>query len=310
MAEVMIRAQFQDLMKETSIMEEIYAGKWAEAKPVYERVFNMPKTPSKKSVTDTGITKFTVWSRKPESQNTIFDRVFQGFDTKYTFLGYGSGYSYSHEMKSDEQYGILEKYPTWLFESGIRSLDILGADILNSGGSLNTLFLTGGDGKALFSTVHPYADGSGSTFSNDAANSADLSVTSIREHIINFERTKGDRDEYLDLQVKKIIVPWQERLELKEILGSPDRPDTAERAKNVLNDMGLEQIAWRQLSDADTWFLEAAQGQHALKAWMREKPGKLDSWLERRSKVSMFSDFMRVAFGHSDARGIYRVQGA
>jgi hypothetical protein len=299
---------FQHHLKINNILSAIVDETLNETKPFFTEVFNVPEIVPKAAVDDLTLVGFDVLNQKNEADDITFDRAFQGYQTRYLNVGYGSGYGLSHEYQINEQYGIAERLTRMLASAAMRSADILAANIFNSGGSLNSTFLSGGDAVALFSQSHP-VKGSTDTLSNDAANAADISVVALQEQINTFQKQEGDRGELLDHDARVILVPTEAQWDAREIVKSTDRPDTAERATNVLNDLNLMIKVWKRLTDADTWFILDEMSKHQLKFRWRERPNA-EGWIERRSLNFLYRIFMMLSIGHSDWRGVRRIQGA
>lgn len=310
MPNVIVTGAFTDLLKINNTMDEIFYSNLMEQRPFFEEIFNIPPIVAKAAVDDKTLAGFDVFTEKAQSADIDFDEILDGFRTRYINIGFGSGFMVSHEMQTDEQYGIVAQLPKKLAEAGPRSADILAADIFNSGGSLNTKFLAPGvrgDNLSLFNTAHTLLGGN--TYGNDAANAADISVTSLQVNLSAFEKQLGDQSEFLDIDAKTILGPTEVQWDAREILGSPDRPDTAERARNVLMDEKLEFKKWKRLTDDDTWFILAPKGQHHIKFRWREKLST-HGWREEKSMNFLWRAYMRLSIGHSDWRGARRIQGA
>lgn len=310
MPQVIVTGAFQDLLKINNIMDEIFYSNLMEQRPFFEELFNVPPIIAKSAVDDKTLAGFDVMTEKAQSADIDFDEILNGFRTRYNFIGFGSGFMVSHEMQTDEQYGIIARLPAKLAEAAPRSADILAADIFNSGGSLNTKFLAPGvrgDNLSLFNTAHTLLGGG--NYSNDAASAADISVTSLQVNLSAFEKQLGDQSEFLDIDAKTILVSTEGWWDAREILSSPDRPDTAERARNVLMDEQLVVKKWKRLTDDDTWYIGAPKAQHHLNFRWREKPNTF-GWREEKSLNFLWRIYMRLSIGHSDWRGWRRIQGA
>jgi hypothetical protein len=306
-ANILVENAFVNQLKINNILSQIIDETLMEYKPFFEQIFNTPPIVPKAAVDDLTTVGFGPLTQKDEADDITFDDNLEGYKTRYTNVGYGSGYSLSHEYQINEQYGFTKRLTRQLAQAALRSADILAADIFNSGGSVNSTFLgTTGDGKALFATDHPskYAG----NMSNDAANAADIAVVSLQENITTFQEQKGNRGEDLDHEARIILVPNAAYWDAKEIITSPDRPDTAERARNVLMDENLQLKKWKRLTDTDTWFIGDSKENHHLNFRWREKP-KTKGWIEEKSLNFLYRIFMMLSIGHSDWRGWRRVQG-
>jgi hypothetical protein len=309
MAGPIVTGAFSDLLKLNNVLDDVFFTNLKEQQPFFEKIFNMPPIIAKKAVDDKTIAGFDVFTEKAENANITFDEILDGYRTRYLMIALASGFQVSHEMQQDEQYKIVKRLPFKLAEAAPRSVDTIAADIFNNGGSLNTKFLaTGvrGDNLSLFNTAHTLKGGG--TYSNDAATPADISVTSLQINLTAFKKQVGDQNELLDIDPKIILVPTDAWFDAQEIIGSPDRPDTAERAKNILNGMGLQVMEWKRLTDADTWYILSGKEQHKLKFRWREKP-ITSGWKHERTMAYLWRSYLRFSVGHSDWRGLRRIQG-
>lgn len=310
-ASILVENAFEDQLKINNILSEIVDETQKEYPAFFEQVFNTPPIVKKEVVDDLTTVGFGPLIQKDEADDITFDDTLEGYRTRYYNVGYGSGYMLSHEYQINEQYGFTERLTRQLAQAGIRSADILAADIFNSGGNVNATFLADsnarGDGVALFSTAHlsRYAG----NMSNDAANAADIAVVSLQENITTFQEQKGNRGEDLDHEARIILVPNAAYWDAKEIIISPDKPDTANNAKNVLYDENLQLKKWKRLTDPDTWFILDSKENHHLNFRWREK-AMTKGWIEERSLNFLYRIFMMLSIGHSDWRGARRIQGS
>jgi hypothetical protein len=224
-ANILTENAFVNQEKINNILDAIVDETLGEYKPFFEQIFNTPSVVAKTAVDDLTTVGFGPLTQKDEADDITFDDTVEGYLTRYTNVGYGSGYSLSHEYQINEQYGFTERLTRQIAQAAMRSADIIAADIFNNGGSVNSIFLSGGDGVALFSTAHPskYAG----NMSNDAGSAADISVISLQENITTFQEQKGNRGEDLDHEARIILVPNAAYWDAKETIVSPDRPDTA-----------------------------------------------------------------------------------
>src|SRR3972149_523387 len=107
-------------------------------------------------------------------------------------------------------------------------------------------------------------------------------------------------------------VPHENQWLASELIDSPDRPDTANRAINAFKKQdggGVSIIAWPYLTDPDAWFLLATPEKHQIRSYWRERPNTMHDWdFESSSmKVKVRARWKR---GWSDWRGVYGSPGA
>ena len=91
------------------------------------------------------------------------------------------------------------------------------------------------------------------------AASADFSITSFRTAQVDFTSFTDGRGKKLNLQPKTILCSHNNYHSIAEIIESPQRPDTANRAENVTRGFFGGQpltILWTPyLTDTDAWFM-------------------------------------------------------
>lgn len=108
---------------------------------------------------------------------------------------------------------------------------------------------------ALFSASHVRLDGS--TFSNYAT-STDLTYSTFWANLVSAENQYDHRQKRIAKKVTNLWVPPQLEKNAREILQSPDRPDTANRAINAYAKSGrnIQIKNWSYMTDADMWVLQ------------------------------------------------------
>lgn len=180
-----------------------------------------------------------------------------------TPLQYSLGFKISKIAVDDDRVGIFADRAADLGKSWVEMRNILSADIFNNAYSAS---FTGADGVALFSTAHVHEDGS--TFRNTLATAADFSLTSFRTAMIDFRNFRDGRGKRLNLMPESILVPPDVWHDVAEIIQSPDRPDTANRATNVYRGFFggavFNIIMCDYLTDLDSWNLIGPKSDHKL----------------------------------------------
>jgi phage major head subunit gpT-like protein len=226
----------------------------------YEQVFDMRST-NRPHEQYTSFTKFGLMVETDEGAPVTYDSPIQGFDKTLTPLQYALGYQVSRLAFDDDRLGPVRNLAQGLGESDTESRNIITADIFNNG--FNSSF-TGADGVELFSTAHLREDGV--TFRNELATSADFSITSLRTAQIDFANFRDGRGKRQMLVPAKILIPPDLEWDVREVLQSQLRPDTANNATNAFrvdsyNTAGMQIIVCHYLTDTDAWFLLADKSQ-------------------------------------------------
>ena len=238
---------------------------------------------------------------------------------RITHVTYGLGMRQTMEAKSDEQYGIAAKIAQSIGKAHKVRREIEAANMFN--GAFGTWNNTGFDGKALCATDHPLYQGqsysaattditsepqrSGSTCSNKLATASDLDYTSLQDMITLARRTVDEDGDFLTIEPRKLLIPPELDWVAREITRSPDRPDTANRAKNVLPSIQVD--TWHFLLDTDAWFLLGDQ--HDLNFFNRMDL-QTDMEDDFDTGDTLYRGIQRFSTGFGDWRGIYGTPGA
>lgn len=154
---------------------------------------------------------------------------------------------------------------------------------------------------AFCSASHQRLDGS--TFSNYAT-STDLTYATFWANLIAAENQYNHRQFKTQKKVKKLWVPPQYEQKGREILFSPDKPDTANRAINAYANSGrnIKLIPWAYMTDADMF------------VYQMDGPGVKFFW-RRKTRFAREKDFQtgdmmakadqRFSLGVDDERDFY-----
>ena len=188
---------------------------------------------------------------KPEGEPISYDDFIQGPTKRWSHKTYGLGVRITEEMIEDSLYpdiptemGDMTKE---LGHSMKETIEVLVHDIYNG------TTKTAGDGIAVFSTSHTKLGGG--TWSNLLSPAADLSVSSLRQAIVELENTTDDRSKQQIIKPVKLMVAPGEEWTAREILNSAYDPESANNAVNPLQSRNLQLVVNPYLTDADAWFL-------------------------------------------------------
>jgi hypothetical protein len=141
------------------------------------------------------------------------------------------------------------------------------------------------DGHTLFDTMHPLLGGTEATnigpgvgsvvsapgtYPNRPATDVDLSFTGIQLAINQYERMIDSRGLPITLKPKYLIIPPEQKWVAREILGSPNKPYTADNEINALIAEDLMYFVGHYLTSTTAWFLTGDKDTHTLKFMDRE----------------------------------------
>lgn len=242
--------------------------------------------------------------KKSQGAPISFDSLRQGFTTRLTAETYALGYAITREAIQDNQYPeLMKKYTAILAKAANATYETKGSLVLDR--AFNSSY-TGGDGKELCATDHPFAGNSG-TWSNELSGNPDFSRRALEDMCIQTESWVDDKGIMIDAKLRKLVVPTALRFDVARVLSSMQEPGTANNDRNVITDENLQAVVWSYLSDTDAWFgLTDIEG---LRMIDRESPMfDLDSDFVTTNLHYMV--LMRVIFGWDDPRAIVGSQGS
>ncbi len=197
---------------------------------------------------------------KPEGTPITYDAPIGGPEQKYVPVVWALGVRISEEAIDDNLYelngggeGNLKEIYADLGVSVGDNVESKLARFFNSGTA--TTYHTTRFGKALFATDHPRLDGS--TFQNYATN-ADTTYLVYWSLLAAAENQYDHRQMRITKKVKAVWAPPQLERAYREILYSPDRPDTGNRSVSALVQSGrkVELNIWPHMTDTDASVLQ------------------------------------------------------
>jgi phage major head subunit gpT-like protein len=188
---------------------------------------------------------------KPEGEAISYDDFIQGPTKRWVHRTYALGVRITEEMIEDCLYPDI---PTEMSDmtkelgrSARETIEILVHDVYNGATK------TAGDGLAVFSNTHTKLGGG--TWSNLLTPAADLSASSLRQAIQNFENTTDDRSKQQVLRPSILMVTPGDEWKARELLNSGYSPEDANNAINPLQSRNLQLLVNPYLTDEDAWYL-------------------------------------------------------
>lgn len=140
-----------------------------------------------------------LFAAKGEGENATFDKAKIRYNPTFAPLIYELGVEYTQQSKNKDINGFIRMHGSMLADAWVSTRNFLAADLIQEG------FSGGGtvcpDGKTLFASDHPNADGS--TQSN--VYSLDLNGANLREVVQGLLAQKGDRN----LPVSRMPNSWR-----------------------------------------------------------------------------------------------------
>jgi len=286
-------------------LKEVFNTSYKELPSVYDSIFNV-LTSDKNYEEMLGMVGFGYLAQTGELETTTLQDAIEGFKSRFTHLKYALGYQLSQELIDDDMYGMVREFPSALARSARATMEKISSDIFNLGFSGGAALP---DGKQLFATDHVVKRGG--TFSNKAATSVDIGVSSLRQGVIDLRKVVDDSGLPIagSQEIILLVAPEME-FDAAEIIKSVERPDTANRAINALAQQRRWTLkVWDYLTDPDAFFLGYPKAQHKLICFIRKQISQEadqdvinDSW----KHVVRY----RKSLGAADARGWWGNPGA
>ena len=248
---------------------------------------------------------------KAEGQGIAYDDAQETYTARYTMETIALAFAITEEAIEDNLYDRLSsRYTKALARSMSNAKEVKGAATLNNGLpaiAAAQAFQTG-DGVNLFSTAHPTIAGN---VANTLQTQADLNETSLETALIDIAAITDERGLRIAAKGVKMIVPSANQFNAERILKSQGRTQTADNDINAINSMGMIPQGYRVnnfLTDPDSFYI------------ITDVPNGMKMFSRTPLTTSMEGDFdtgnvrykarERYAFGCSDFRGIFGVEGA
>ena len=242
---------------------------------------------------------------KAEGQGISYDEAQETFTARYTNETIALAFAITEEAIEDNLYDrIASRYTKALARSMSNAKQVKAVSpLINGYGTFKS-----GDAVVLFSTSHPTIAG---TFSNRLSTAADLNETSLEQSVIDIAAMTDERGLKIAARPTKLIIPSNSQFIAERLFKSQGRVGTADNDINALVSMGAIPQGYRVnnfLTDSDSWYI------------ITDVPNGMKLFSRTPLSTSMEGDFdtgnvrykarERYAFGVSDFRGIYGVEGA
>jgi hypothetical protein len=198
---------------------------------------------------------------QPEGNTVGYDTQIAGAKQTWIHKVYALGVRLSEVSIEDNLYELkgggnaegLQDIFTDLGASMAENIEVMLARFFNS--ATATTYHTTRDGVALASASHKRLDGV--TYSNKAT-AADLTYLTFWANLITAENQYNHRGYKIKKKVKNLWIPPQLERYAREIIQSPDRPDSGNRAISAYAKSGrqINIKAWPYMTDTDMWVLQ------------------------------------------------------
>lgn len=260
----------------------------------YSQMFNV-KTSDSAFEEFLGAAGVGLFVKTKEREETPEDKFYKGFPKRYNHDEYMLKIGCTWLAMKDGKVKIFGERASDLGYSMRQTKEIIHADILNSGFTVN-----GFDGVPLFSTAHPFYRGG--TQSNILTPVGTLSLLNYRLALTQFRRMKDHTGvrRIRVMPVKLTVPPELEHVAL-EIVTSPDRPDTANRAKNVVMNK-TSVFVYNYLMNIKNWFIFPDKSRIKIRVFEREA-FRVDEYEDKDARLNWVRGMFRTSSGHDDYLG-------
>lgn len=298
---VMIRGQYTDLFESRlPYIDEILFENFDAPSLTYPMVFNV-RDSVRAYEEITGITGFDQFTKKPEGTKVEYDKLLQAYDKRFTHETWGKGFQISFEAMTDDIDGAITNAAPALARVARNSIETELFDIYNNAFGTTTT----PDGVALCSNSHVLTGGG----TADNLITGDLAQGTIEDALNLYADMKDERGQLVDMEGEIILTHPYQRWILHEILQSQLRSDTANNASNALNQLGIQTVFSKYLTDTDAWFLLSSPDKHRVIVYWRQEPFT-DSTLDFDTRNMKTAMFYRLSSGAADWRGVVGSAGA
>lgn len=288
-------------------IQGIMKGQLKELPRIYPNVYKI-QTSDRKFERVVTYVPFNESVSKGEGDPYVMDTMRQGHTKDFTHTENGLGFEVTQTALEDDAENLLTRAGEWL-AFACRYLEERRA-----AGPFNNGFTTEQtpDGVSLFNTAHLLAGGG--TGSNRPSTDADLSATSLTQAMIDLQTSQKDEAGHLAAPVTSWILYVPPALEFlaHRLVKSSGLPGSADNDVNPIKDRRTWQVLVNpHLSDADAWFLVAAnKSQHALTFYRRVPISMEPMAIDPRTGNRIFKCRHRFSLGAWNWNGVYGSAGA
>jgi hypothetical protein len=255
----------------------------------------------------------------PEGTRPMADGLLQGGTKKTVHLQYGMISEVTRQLIADDKYGLFRRMPEAHARSGMFAREAACCSLFNLGGTS----ITTTNGVTLFNINQPLMGGSAattiapniSTIINTAGNypnrlnpDSDLTMTSLQQAITMLALQPDDRGIPAHVKPRHLIHAVQQRRNVRELLGSPGVPGSANNEQNWVLAENLQGLELNYLTTPNGWGLIAEKEGHQLSFYERE-PLMAQTDDDFKTQVLLFLSTQRFSVVAPTWRGTFFTYG-
>jgi hypothetical protein len=305
---MIIQGNFQDFYGSTMLpaIKAVIADRYNRFPVQWTKLLNVGNMDGSIYQT-TGFTGVGGFKSIAEGQNIQTDQPVPTPSKTYKYGTFGLAVPISKNTIQDDKHSLVKKWISSLATSARETQELQAASIFNnafvstdSSGNATTL----PDGQPLCSASHPLFKLGG--VQSNLLPAADFTQGALEMALTQAELIKSHEGFLQNVPVKRVVFHPTYQYQVNEILKSPTRSDTANRAINALQygEQGVPTpFSYRYLSNPFTWFLLAAPEDLSLQWLWRRKVSRdnfYDQWTESMVEMMRYA----AAYGAHDHYGV------
>lgn len=230
---------------------------------------------------------------KPQGSPFATSEPILGGTKTYTASPFGLALEISWEMYRDDLYGLMVELIQGLARAARFRQEVSAHSVLNN--AFSTSFVGFRAGQALVQRGHTLLDGN--TLHNTPATSQSFSVLYLQGMIQRFHAMTTHRDAMPRLMAPRtILITPQNLFVAREILGSSNKPFTADNEINSILQEELSYAVNHFITNQNFHFTLAARGEHDLNFKWRDHE-VFDMYDDPRLKAAVATVYQRHTLG-------------
>lgn len=298
MASIVGRTAFSALMAPD--IYEVYEATGKERPKEYEEVFNIKELPWN-PIKDQQVAGLGTVPPKPEGTSFVLDAPVIENNFQITATPFGFACEFTYESWEDEQYGVFKDFAAEMARSGRNREEVTAWALLN--GAFTSPTNGSFDGLSLCNTAHTAVANPGVTQANRPSPEVGFSVTGLQGSILRFHSLNNDRGLPQLMFPSMIVLASNNLFAAREILGSTNRPYTADNEVNSLVPEDFRVMISHYVTTTTNWWVLSRKGEHDMNFGWRTHP-ILDSFDDPWTKNAVFTLYFRIVAWFGDWRGV------
>lgn len=279
-------------------LRKVYVDTGKERPLEYPLFFNVD-TMEWNPVTDQQVSGLSTLPSKPEGEQFSLDELLMGGTVTYTAAPFGLAVEITWEAWRDELYGVLKEMVRELARASRNRQEVDAWSVLNN--SFSTSYVGFTAAESLCSTAHTGLDGT--SRANRPSPDIGFSQTGIQNAILRFEDMTDERNLPRLMTPTQVVIASANKFTAREILGSSQKPYTADNEINALIEEDLTWMVCHYITTSTYWWLAASKGQHDINFLWRDQP-IFDMFDDPWSKNAIATVYQRHTKGFGTWRGI------